>query len=142
MTTENRERGEMTRNLLSNSNVGEQHELFDHVMSVDVLVLRDISGVLSLDIELELDLRGGERQGSILIPFVFQGCCNFKKASESLCERRLIRWVVHHILGLVVAERLSGSDYRLSELDIDGLECDRVDFEEDRERTAVYITYK
>ena len=64
----------MLDNLLCHSDIGQKHKLFNHVMSIDMLVLRGISWILSINIQLELDFWRCQSQCTLIISYVAQHC--------------------------------------------------------------------
>jgi hypothetical protein len=76
-------------------------------MGIDMFVLRHISWILRIVIQFELYFGRGQCQGSFLIPIILQCSGYFKKSSQRYGQWRLIIWVVHHILGLVISQRSS-----------------------------------
>ena len=75
---------EVLRNFLSHCNIGKEHELFNHVMSINMLVLGDIRGILTIVVQLEFHFGGGESESTSLVSFVTEYSGDFKKATKRL----------------------------------------------------------
>lgn len=67
-----------------------------------MLVLGHIRRILALVVELEFELRRGERQSSGLHASLSENTSDPKKTTEGLCHHRLILLVIDHLLCLVV----------------------------------------
>lgn len=137
MPSQNGKRREVHRDLLSNCNVSKKHEFFNHIMGIHMLIFGDICWILAVVVEFEFDFGRGKGQCTIWHPLISQCCCNFEQASQSFRKWSMIVRVVNHILGLVVAQRFSGSDDRFSVIYLDSFECLCINLEDDWERTSV-----
>ena len=120
--------------------VGQEHILFNHEMGIHVLVLRNVSGILALIIELELYFWRAESQGTCLESSISEDSGNFEHVSETNSQISVISRIINHILSLVISQALATSDDRLSKLNINSLETLTINFKKHAKRAPINMT--
>ena len=117
--------------------VGEEHKFFDHKVSIDVFVLGDVCGVLAFVVEFKFQLGSCQSQGAVVVATLPENSRDAEQAAEAFCEVGLIVLIVNHVLGLVICERRSRLDARLSKPSVDALKRIVINLPDHRERHSV-----